>query len=98
MSGVNSWGWPSKILIIYHQAHLIFLKRIFKSKQMSHSFSPAAAGLGRIIHDFSHLMKCSEENIHKYRAEVFCLFPFSALAETDCRQAEIPKHRKAGEK
>lgn len=41
-------------------------------------------------------MKCSAENIHKCRVEgFFCLFPFPASAETDYRQAEVPKHQKA---
>lgn len=60
---------------------------------MSHFFSSPAAGLRRITPDFSHLMKCSAESIHKYRVEGF-LFPFPASAETDYRQTEVPKHRK----
>lgn len=60
---------------------------------MSHFFSSPTAGLRRITLDFSHLMKCSAESIHKYRVEGF-LFPFPASAETDYRQTEVPKHRK----
>lgn len=62
---------------------------------MSHLFSPPAAGLRRIILDYSHFMKCSAEKIHKYRVEfgvfLFVSF-FPALAETDHRKAEMPKH------
>lgn len=46
---------------------------------MSHLFSPPATGLRRIILDFSHLMKCSAEKIHKYRVGAFCFFPFFQL-------------------